>query len=325
MLPSISKSSSHLTPKDLNCLSPAVIWPRRRIEIPESTLSVGGLRIGSLWVDFKPKQEIVEWKNARDSFQCPLKAYFWEEFSRRLQQSPCHDGGWPSAIGSSEPMGEVPPAFGGHGLCYTCQNLDRLYWENWRYPSWVVPHKRRCICATFRRDKQSKHFFMEELDEFFNKIQRYGIHRRPFTTGYSLGLGPADIQTGDSVWLLEGAEVPMVLRPVEDHYILIGSCYLHAAEREFDVCGICRASNSRYQPLAVPPIPQTVPYRPPPSGVRLQMTASQLPAQGGRYGHRSRPNPKSATRLSRDGLETLRPHWSMPISMPFEWEVITIH
>ncbi|KAI9855416.1 MAG: hypothetical protein M1813_009791 [Trichoglossum hirsutum] len=320
VLPPLSGSSPHLIPKDLNHLSPAVIWLGTQAETLEPTPRVSGLRLGSLWVEFqplKPKGELGKWQTARDSLKCPLKGYFWEEFSRRLQRSPCHDGGWPSAIESSGFIGEVPPAFGGHDLCYTCQNLDRLYWDpytNWGYPFWTNPHK-RCICATFRRGKQSKHFFAEELDEFFDKMQRYGIHRRPFTTGYSLGFGPVDIQTGDSVWLLNGAEVPMVLRPVEDHYILIGSCYLHAIGREFDVCGICRTSNSRYQPAAVPPIPQTVTHRP---------SRSVSRALSLRYAKMLRQKTKLSTKPIDDNIKTLQSHWLMPSSLPLEWEVVAI-
>jgi len=45
------------------------------------------------------------------------------------------------------------------------------------------------------------------------------------STGY-LGFGPSVMEIGDTLCILLGARVPFVLRKVEDHYILIGGCYV---------------------------------------------------------------------------------------------------
>ncbi|RSL58747.1 hypothetical protein CEP54_007648 [Fusarium duplospermum] len=42
-----------------------------------------------------------------------------------------------------------------------------------------------------------------------------------------MGLGPRFVQPGDIVAVLFGADIPYILRPVEDHYILVGECYVH--------------------------------------------------------------------------------------------------
>jgi hypothetical protein len=38
---------------------------------------------------------------------------------------------------------------------------------------------------------------------------------------------PSETQQGDSVVFLQGSEVPMVLRPVQDRFNFIGESYVH--------------------------------------------------------------------------------------------------
>jgi hypothetical protein len=53
--------------------------------------------------------------------------------------------------------------------------------------------------------------------------------RRLFvTTSGHLGIGPAVMKNGDLVCVLFGANVPYILRPNEDHFFLIGECYMHS-------------------------------------------------------------------------------------------------
>ena len=48
-------------------------------------------------------------------------------------------------------------------------------------------------------------------------------HRRFFTTMKgSVGLGPRSIQPGDSICVLSGGQVPMILRKDDDHNHLVG-------------------------------------------------------------------------------------------------------
>lgn len=52
-------------------------------------------------------------------------------------------------------------------------------------------------------------------------------HRTFFTTDAGFcGIGPADVQAGDRVVVLLGASMPYVLRPVGDHYTLVGEAYV---------------------------------------------------------------------------------------------------
>jgi hypothetical protein len=52
--------------------------------------------------------------------------------------------------------------------------------------------------------------------------------RRIFVTrNGTIGLGPASLQKGDLVAVLFGGLTPFVLRQRDDHYLLVGECYVH--------------------------------------------------------------------------------------------------
>lgn len=57
---------------------------------------------------------------------------------------------------------------------------------------------------------------------------KFCLGRRLIATSTGLlGLAPAATQTGDLVVVLLGAPVPHILRKYEDHYTLVGECYVH--------------------------------------------------------------------------------------------------
>jgi hypothetical protein len=52
-----------------------------------------------------------------------------------------------------------------------------------------------------------------------------------------LGLGPADASAGDFVYVLCGLPVPLVLRKFQEHFLIVGECYVHGimdAERPWE-------------------------------------------------------------------------------------------
>ncbi|KAK5684751.1 hypothetical protein LTS10_002825 [Elasticomyces elasticus] len=54
------------------------------------------------------------------------------------------------------------------------------------------------------------------------------FRRRPISTQKRyLGLGPEHVALGDVVTILMGAQLPIILRRVDSHYILIGEAYVH--------------------------------------------------------------------------------------------------
>lgn len=48
-----------------------------------------------------------------------------------------------------------------------------------------------------------------------------------YTTSGHIGLGPGDMALGDVVGILGGAVMPSVLRPLGDHFGLVGDCYVN--------------------------------------------------------------------------------------------------
>jgi hypothetical protein len=64
-------------------------------------------------------------------------------------------------------------------------------------------------------------------------LSAHMCYRRLFTTSKKcIGKGPASTQTGDEVWILRGAKVPYVLRPLgEGQYELVGEAYVHTIMR----------------------------------------------------------------------------------------------
>lgn len=47
-----------------------------------------------------------------------------------------------------------------------------------------------------------------------------------------MGLGPKQLQEGDVIAHLFNCRLPVILRKVQDHYILIGAAYFHGWDGE---------------------------------------------------------------------------------------------
>lgn len=69
----------------------------------------------------------------------------------------------------------------------------------------------------------------EELRSHFQMMDAMNIGRRPFlTTSGRLGLGPASVRPGDRIAVFCGAEMPHIVRELEDkHARLVGEVYMH--------------------------------------------------------------------------------------------------
>jgi hypothetical protein len=82
-------------------------------------------------------------------------------------------------------------------------------------------------------------FDQKQFDAFKEQKEFQGASKANFITDVTVGFGPEGIQSGDTIWRLQGAAVPFVLRAFGDQYQVIGECYLHGAERfhELDIPG----------------------------------------------------------------------------------------
>ncbi|RYP23807.1 hypothetical protein DL765_000884 [Monosporascus sp. GIB2] len=94
-----------------------------------------------------------------------------------------------------------------------------------------------CCCVSLQ--PPLGHFDKDKLGEFITKMNQYGMSRRIFGTDHSLGFGPMELEDWDEVWRLEGATVPFILRRVDNHYKLVGACYVHQASQTADRCSLC--------------------------------------------------------------------------------------
>jgi hypothetical protein len=77
-------------------------------------------------------------------------------------------------------------------------------------------------------------FERKEFDAFIKQTKSLRTSRMGFETDITLGFGPRNLQPGDTIWRLQGAAVPIVLRAVGKQYQVIGECYLHGAGRFHD-------------------------------------------------------------------------------------------
>lgn len=142
---------------------------------------------------------------------------------------------------------DVPPSFG--GLCKKCYEMDNMFK--------TVSDRRPCYCTM----KSSEHFDNNELEEFRGKVFQHGQNRKIFGTDHSIGFGPMEIENWDEIWILEGSEVPFILRLVGKHYRLIGACYVHAASRRADRCSCCSCGTDRKEIMIRPKLDVSAPAK----------------------------------------------------------------
>ena len=69
---------------------------------------------------------------------------------------------------------------------------------------------------------------LEKGRKFWVSMQYGALGRHFFASkkGY-MGVAPLMAEVGDMICILYGAQVPFLLRPRDDHYLLVGDCYVH--------------------------------------------------------------------------------------------------
>jgi hypothetical protein len=79
-------------------------------------------------------------------------------------------------------------------------------------------------------------FRWEPFYFFLDITLKHGNSRLVFATEHSLGLGTCFVESGDTVWMIVGSEVPIVLRLVDRRYTFVGECYVQGAFDTHDTC-----------------------------------------------------------------------------------------
>jgi hypothetical protein len=98
----------------------------------------------------------------------------------------------------------------------------------------------KCCNSTPRKcPRASDTFVKNEFTAFLEQSDTQGVGRQNFGTEHTLGIGLRETRSGDTIWRLQGAAMPFVLRAFGDQYQVIGPCYVHGAEklRDHDIGG----------------------------------------------------------------------------------------
>lgn len=140
---------------------------------------------------------------------------------------------------------DVPPAYGLTG-CIRCAGNDVISLHQTYVHMWDKSDR------LFGRSTSGRTQYYRDaawdwindtnnsLKEAYNRLKGEKIS---FLTDQSEGYARTgdsqrELQSGDSIWALAGLNVPMILRQVDDHYVLIKECYLlRATERH--MCLVC--------------------------------------------------------------------------------------
>jgi hypothetical protein len=82
-----------------------------------------------------------------------------------------------------------------------------------------------------------------------NGITRAVAGRRVFTTEQKrVGLGPEEMLPGDTIVILKGCGVPLILRSIGDHMVLVGEAYVSGMMRGEIMSAV---GNGQYTPRMI--------------------------------------------------------------------------
>jgi hypothetical protein len=129
-------------------------------------------------------------------------------------------------------------------------------------PLFKYPFCHACVTldstnAHTKRESAALRYEIRELAEFDHVASQIEGNKELFVTKQSMGFTHAlrlDIgrqpgpmrhwdrmpSVGDTIWAVAGVDVPLILRRIDQHYVMIGHCYLHRAllGRECPSCGL---------------------------------------------------------------------------------------
>jgi hypothetical protein len=108
-----------------------------------------------------------------------------------------------------------------------------------------------------QRENAALRYEFRQLVEFNHVAFQVEGNKNSFLTEHSIGFAHASSSTtdpelrqfqrlsryildaGNTIWAIAGVDVPLILRRVEQHYVVAGHCYLHRAmlDRECPWCG----------------------------------------------------------------------------------------
>jgi hypothetical protein len=126
------------------------------------------------------------------------------------------------------PLEKVPVAFGSVLRCSTCSD-DGDCRANF-------PCKSCKSTTSVRVTWSSNH--ARRYSSFRHREMRSSDTEKIFVTTQSVGISSVALAEADTIWAIDGTDVPMILRSISDFYVLVGPCYLHEATKSLP-CGCC--------------------------------------------------------------------------------------
>jgi hypothetical protein len=112
-----------------------------------------------------------------------------------------------SGMASHILLGTLALLFSQNRLCNSCES---------HYVATPICQQNPSVAETIKED-------------FLRETRGRGQRKTMFLGRQSVGFAEVITDKNDSVWALDGADVPFVLRKVMDHYVLVGECYLYRA------------------------------------------------------------------------------------------------
>ncbi|MCJ1368621.1 hypothetical protein MMC16_007765 [Acarospora aff. strigata] len=148
---------------------------------------------------------------------------------------------WRTLVANRDPWGEPAPDW--------YQNLVKILWRPQSLPDRILDSLSYDLFNRFPDCNKSMQFFGHDFQTYFpeesattadpsvtwtkfhealRRLVSVQVGRRLLTTaeGY-IGLASEMAQRGDIICILLGCSVPVALRPVGEHYKLVGECYIH--------------------------------------------------------------------------------------------------
>jgi hypothetical protein len=101
------------------------------------------------------------------------------------------------------------------------ESRSNVLHTKWEFDLWLRVRK--------GPDSAEKAKMTEAADRFRSKIGLKTKHRRMMRTANGwLGMGPSSLQAGDKIFVVPGANAPLIMRRLDPgHYQVIGEAYIH--------------------------------------------------------------------------------------------------
>lgn len=161
----------------------------------------------------------------RDNCYIPIQRYFCDECDQRIACTITSSKDRPARYTCSGCRGYTAQTYDVCRSCFTagkqvCRSGHRLQYT----PTVSLRYCHDESTAAILR----KHAILGRPEAYADQLRARTWGEKYFSTSKGLiGIGKENLCAGDVVVVLYGSQVPFILRPRDDHYLLVGTCYVH--------------------------------------------------------------------------------------------------